>query len=63
MPAKGIAMAASAYGVFVPLAMLFAYLLRLGIIGGWLGGAVHIMILASLLGWRYRAGRWKRVEI
>lgn len=58
-----ILIAVSAYCVFVPLALLFAYPLGWGIVGGWLGGVIHFAVLASVLIWRYRQGRWKRIEI
>ena len=58
-----IAIALSAYGIFVPLAMLFAYRLDMGIYGGWLGGVIHFLVLGIILTMRYRAGGWKKLEI
>jgi len=55
--------AASAYGVFVPLALLFAYRFGWGIVGGWLGGVVHFVLIATLLTLRWRSGRWKNLQI
>jgi MATE family multidrug resistance protein len=58
-----IAIAASAYGIFVPLALLFAYTFGWGIVGGWLGGVVHFTVLAIVLTLRFRHGGWKDVQI
>ncbi len=58
-----IIIAVSAYGIFVPLALLFAYRLEMGIVGGWLGGAVHFAVLAVVLTLRFRYGGWKRMKI
>jgi multidrug resistance protein, MATE family len=58
-----ILIALSAYGIFVPLSLLFAYKLGWGIVGGWLGGVVHFTVLATVLTFRFRHGGWKRIEI
>lgn len=58
-----IAIAASAYGIFVPLSLLFAYRLGWGIVGGWFGGVVHFAVLGSILLARYRHGKWKHLQI
>ena len=58
-----IVIAASAYGVFVPLALLFAYKLGWGIVGGWLGGVIHFTVLATILHFRFRNGGWKDLKI
>ena len=58
-----VVIALSAYGLFVPLALLFAYRLEWGIVGGWLGGVVHFLVLALVLTHRFRQGRWKTIRI
>ncbi|MCB1164142.1 MATE family efflux transporter [bacterium] len=51
------------YVVFLPLALLLAYRLELGIVGGWLGEVVAFGLIASLLTWRFRAGRWQSLRV
>jgi Na+-driven multidrug efflux pump len=58
-----IAFALSSWLVFVPLALLFAYRLEMGVVGGWLGGVVHLTIIACVLTMRFRAGKWKGMAI
>jgi MATE family multidrug resistance protein len=55
--------ALSAYGVFVPLALFLAYGMGWGIVGGWLGGVTHFAILATVLTFRYRAGKWQNLKV
>ncbi len=49
--------------LFVPLALLFAYPLGLGMLGGWLGGVIHLTILDFVLTLRFRRGTWKHFKI
>jgi len=58
-----ISYALSTWLLFVPLALLFAYPLGLGMTGGWLGGIVHFVVLNAVLTWRYRSGSWKHRRI
>ncbi|MCP4550311.1 MAG: MATE family efflux transporter [bacterium] len=58
-----ILIALSAYGIYIPLALLFAYGLGWGIVGGWLGGVIHFTVLSTVLAIRFRGGKWKTVTI
>jgi len=58
-----LTLALSAWLVFVPLALFFAYRLGLGVVGGWMGGVVHFTVVATILTIRFRRGKWKRTAI
>jgi MATE family multidrug resistance protein len=58
-----VGFALSTWLVFVPLALLFAYPLGWGMVGGWLGGVVHLVVLNMVLTWRFRSGSWKHRRI
>ncbi len=48
-----------AWGLFLPLAYLFAFPLDGGIRGAWAGAMVYLIVLALAYLWRFRSGRWK----
>jgi len=52
-----------AWGVFLPLAWLFAFPLGLGLTGAWCGCAVQVIVLAALLVRRFRSGSWQQIRI
>jgi len=58
-----LTLALSAWLVFVPLAMFFAYTMQWGVVGGWLGGVFHFTVVAIILTVRYRRGKWKGMAI
>ena len=47
-----------AWGLFLPLAYLFAFPLGGGVRGAWAGAMVYLIALALLYFWRFRSGRW-----
>jgi MATE family multidrug resistance protein len=51
------------WGFFLPLAWTLAFWLEGGLMGAWLGALIHIIVLAGVLGLRYRSGAWKRITI
>ena len=51
------------WGVFVPLAYVLGVVMEGGLTGAWLGGLVHIVLLAAVLYYRFRSGAWRRIEI
>jgi MATE family multidrug resistance protein len=51
------------WGLFLPLAWLLAVTLEGGLTGAWLGGLIHILVLALVLVLRFRSGAWKRIRI
>lgn len=57
-----LTLALSAWFIFVPLALLFAYTLGWGVVGGWMGGVVHFTVVAVILTIRFRRGKWKEIQ-
>jgi len=51
------------WGFFLPLAWTLAFWLEGGLMGAWLGSLIHIIVVAVVLGLRYRSGAWKRITI
>ncbi len=51
------------YAIFLPLALVFAYRLEMGIFGAWLGGVIAFACIATLLTLRFRHGAWQRIAI
>jgi MATE family multidrug resistance protein len=51
------------WGFFLPLAWFLAITLDGGLTGAWLGGLIHICLLALVLVLRFRSGAWKRIRI
>ena len=58
-----LTLALSAWLVFVPLALLFAYGLGWGVVGGWTGGVAHFTVVATILTIRFRRGKWKKIQL
>ncbi|HOZ45563.1 MAG TPA: MATE family efflux transporter [Candidatus Hydrogenedentes bacterium] len=52
-----------AYLVFLPLAMLLAYVVGWGTVGAWLGATVYVMGLSGVLFSRFRGERWRSIRI
>ena len=48
-----------AWGLFLPLAYLFAFPLGGGVRGAWAGAMVYLIALALAYFWRFRSGRWQ----
>ncbi len=47
----------------VPLAYIFGVVLDMKLEGVWLAGAIYIISLASVLGWKFWQGKWKYIKI
>jgi len=52
-----------AWGVFLPLAWLFAFPLNGGIRGAWIAAVVYLTALGLVYLIRFRSGRWKTIEV
>ncbi len=52
-----------AWGLFLPLAWLLGVRLEGGLTAAWLGGALYVTVLASILVFRFRSGAWRRIQI
>ena len=51
------------FGCLVPLAYLFGVYLDLRMEGVWLAGCTYILLLGTILGWKFRQGEWKYIKI
>jgi MATE family multidrug resistance protein len=51
------------WGFFVPLAYLLGFVLEGGLTGAWAGGMLYVIVLSSLLVWRFHSGAWRQVRI
>ena len=49
--------------VFLPLAWLFAFPLRGGVRGAWIGALIYLGSLGIIYLMRFRAGQWKQINI
>ena len=49
--------------VRLPLAIVFAFPLGMGLAGIWLGVTLDYFVRAALLAWRFRSGAWARVRL
>jgi MATE family, multidrug efflux pump len=58
-----LAQLALAWGLFVPLAWLLGVAWGGGLLGAWVGGTVHVAVLACALVLRFRSGAWQRIAI
>ncbi len=47
----------------VPLAWLFGITLNLGLTGIWASAAVYVVLLTSVMVWKFRRGDWKSIAI
>jgi MATE family multidrug resistance protein len=58
-----LAHTALGWGFFVPCAWVLGFVLGGGLTGAWLGGTFYVVMLASVLIWRFHSGAWRRIEI
>jgi len=47
----------------VPLAWLFGITLNLGLTGIWASAAVYVVLLTTVMVWKFRRGDWKSIAI
>lgn len=52
-----------AWGIFLPLAYLFAFPLGGGVRGAWVGAMAYLVALALAYLLRFRSGRWKNLKV
>lgn len=55
--------AIAAYGLFLPAALIFAFVLEWGPIGAWAGATVYIIGLSAIVFWRFHSERWRHINI
>ena len=51
------------WGFFVPTAYLLGVVLDGGLTGAWFGGLLYVILLSSVLLWRFHGSAWKRGRI
>jgi multidrug resistance protein, MATE family len=47
----------------VPLAYLFGIVMGWGVLGVWMGAFAYILLLCSIMGWKFAEGAWKEIRI
>jgi MATE family multidrug resistance protein len=52
-----------AYGIFIPMALFFAFTLNGQAFGGWIAAAIYIIIASAVLLWRFNAEKWRDINI
>ncbi len=51
------------FGCLVPVAYVCGVVLHLGVIGVWSGAFIYILLLASIMAWKFASGTWKTIQI
>jgi len=47
----------------VPVAYLFGIVLGWGVMGVWMGAFAYIVLLCTIMGWKFAEGGWKTIQI
>lgn len=47
----------------VPVAYLFGIVVGWGVLGVWMGAFAYILLLCSIMGWKFAEGGWKEIRI
>jgi Na+-driven multidrug efflux pump len=47
----------------VPLAWVLGVTLQMGLMGLWLAAVVYVVLLAAVMGWKFRSGDWKKIAL
>jgi MATE family multidrug resistance protein len=47
----------------IPLAYLFGITLEGGLFGAWMAVVTYIVLLALIMGWKFREGSWKKIQV
>ncbi|MBN1655839.1 MAG: MATE family efflux transporter [Deltaproteobacteria bacterium] len=51
------------FGVLLPTAYLLGVVLDYGLLGVWSSAALYTLLLTAVMGWKFRQGSWKGIEI
>ncbi len=52
-----------AWMLFVPLILLFGYVLKWGVVGAWVGASIYIIAFGLTLLWRFWSKKWLQIKI
>ncbi len=55
--------AIGAYGLFLPAALIMAFVFKWGAVGAWLGATVYIITLSGIMFRRFHGERWRHIKI
>ncbi|RME27860.1 MAG: MATE family efflux transporter, partial [Deltaproteobacteria bacterium] len=47
----------------VPLSYLLAITFGLGLLGAWCAAALYVVLLSSIMAWKFASGTWKKIQI
>jgi Na+-driven multidrug efflux pump len=47
----------------MPLSYVLAIVLELGIMGAWIAAAAYVVLLSSIMAWKFYEGKWKQIKI
>src|SRR5207237_876050 len=47
----------------VPLAYIFGVVAGWGVLGVWMGAFAYILLLCTIMGWKFAEGAWKEIRI
>jgi putative MATE family efflux protein len=51
------------FGMLVPMAYVFSEVLSWGLTGVWLSAGLYVSLLAVIMGWKFREGKWQSIQI
>jgi len=49
--------------MFIPLAMVFVFVLKMGVAGAWLAVTLYIAVAGSITFWRLTSDAWRKIDI
>ncbi len=58
-----VALMIGAWGVNLPLALLFSHTLGQGALGAWYGATIYVIVLSGAFAWRFYRGEWRHINI
>jgi putative MATE family efflux protein len=51
------------FGVLLPIAYLMGVTLHFGLLGVWSSAAIYVLLLTTIMAWKFRGGSWKAINI
>ena len=49
------------FGVLLPVAYLFGVVLDWSLLGVWASAALYVLLLTSIMAWKFRSNTWKSI--